>query len=148
MVQYHESSTFPTSRERVWSLLRAHLDDLTISRIHPLIRSQRTTGRPSEGVTVVERSIDVRGRLLASTWKITYAPPDRARWEIVASEGPWAPGSSVENTYADVPGGTEIRTHADVRISVLPFFLSQKRTVRRIFDDIEREDRVFAAGST
>ena len=139
MVVYEDSDLFPAPREIVWRLLRDHLDDAKILVIHPLIKSQKTVSR-SDSETVVDRTIDVRRKMLKSRWKLTYQPPERARWEIVESEGPWAPGSHIDVTYADVPGGTRITARGDLTISVLPFFLSQKRTVPKVLNDVHIED--------
>jgi hypothetical protein len=145
MAEYDEEGLFPFSRDRVWKLLTAHLDDATITRIHPLIRSQNTVRRTSDEV-VVQRSIDVRGKLLGSQWKLTYRPPESARFEILASDGPWTPGSFVENHYSDVPGGTLIRSHLNLTVKGLPFFLPQKSVVRRVMTTIDNEDRAFLNG--
>ncbi|HZY92706.1 MAG TPA: SRPBCC family protein [Thermoplasmata archaeon] len=142
MVEYRDDSVFPAPRDRVWQLLAAHQDDATIGRIHPLIRTQRTVSRTETG-SVVERTIDARGKLYRSTWKLTYRAPEFSRWEVVTSEGPWAVGSYVENSYTDAPGGTRIQTHGDLRITVLPFFLPQRRFVRNVLESVDTEDRAF-----
>jgi hypothetical protein len=142
MVEFSESDLFPFPRDRVWTLLRAHLDDAMIGRIHPLIRAQRTI-TTSGTETTVQRSIDVRGKLLTSQWKVTLRPPEYSRYEILASEGPWSEGSSVENHYSDAPGGTKIESRMRLHIQVLPFFLPQRPISRRILNDIDREDRAF-----
>jgi hypothetical protein len=146
MVAYEDETVFPAPRDRVWKLLDAHLDDKTIGSIHHLIKAQSTVSRSGPD-SVVDRTIDARGRLLRSRWKITYRPPDLARWEILDSEGPWAKGTYIENTYSDVPGGTMIHGRGDMQISVLPFFLSQKRTINKVFADIHAEDLAFAQRS-
>jgi hypothetical protein len=142
MVEYEESDLFPFPRDRLWKLLLAHNDSATIGRIHPLIRSQATVAKNGDETTL-QRMIDVRGRALSSQWKITFRPPDYSSYEILASEGPWAEGSSVENHYSDAPGGTLIRSRIKLRISVLPFFLPQKAMSRRILNTIDIEDRAF-----
>ena len=77
---------------------------------------------------------------MRSRWKITYRPPQMARWEILESEGPWAPGSYIESAYSAAPGGTLIHSHGDLRIKVLPFFMPQKSTIRKVLDTIYDED--------
>jgi hypothetical protein len=139
MVVYEDESLFPAPRDAVWKLLEAHLDDQTILGIHPQIVAQRTVSR--EGPTiVVDRTIDVRGKRLNSRWKLTYKAPDTARWEIQTSEGPWAPGSYLETTYLEAPGGTLIRARGELKVSVLPFFIPQKGVIRGAFETIHRED--------
>jgi hypothetical protein len=144
MVEYEESEVFPFSRERVWRLLQAHNDEATIGRIHPLIKSQKTLSKDGDETTL-QRSIDVRGKQLNSQWKITFRPPGFSRYEVLASEGPWSQGSSVENHYSEAPGGTMIQSRMKLHISVLPFFLPQKTMSRRILNDIDKEDRAFLA---
>lgn len=139
MVVYEDEDLFPAPREIVWRLLRDHIDDAKVLVIHPLIKSQKTVSH-TDSEAVVDRVIDVRRKLLKSRWKITYHPPQRARWEILESEGPWATGSSIDVSYAEVPGGTQIKARGDLSISVLPFFLSQKRTVHSVFNDVHAED--------
>jgi hypothetical protein len=142
MVDYQEDQLFPFPRDRVWQLLRAHMDDTTISRIHPLIQSQKTVSTSGDA-TVLDRRIDARGKVLASTWRVTNRPPDYTKWEVIASNGPYAVGSWLENTYSQEAAGTRIRTHGDLRISVLPFFLPQRRFIRGVLDTIDAEDQNF-----
>ena len=142
MVVYEDQTLFPAARVDLWRLLDAHLDDTRISSIHPLIRSQRTV-RTEDGARILERTIDARGRLLTSTWKLTYRPPDWSRWEVVRSEGPWAEGSFVETSYTDAPGGTRLETTGELKITVLPFLIPQRGVVRRVMDDVDAEDRAF-----
>jgi hypothetical protein len=139
MVDYDGEFVLPFPRERVWKLLHDHLDDALISRIHPLIKRQRTISTTGD-LTVVERTIDARGKLVTSEWRVTVRPPDLFRWEILTSEGPYSPGSWLENTYVDEPGGTRVRTRGSLRISVLPFFLPQRAFINRVFDSIDTED--------
>jgi hypothetical protein len=139
MVEYEDTDLFPAPREVVWKLLRDHVDDAKVLVIHPLIQSQKTVSR-TDTETVVDRVIDVRRKLLPSRWKLTYHPPQKARWDIVESKGPWAPGSYLDVTYDEAHGGTQITARGDLTISVLPFFLSQKRTVRSVLNDVHAED--------
>lgn len=145
MVGYESDERFPFPRERLWTLLQDHLDDSRVSRIHPLIRQQRTTSRDGDSV-IVDRSIDARGKLLSSQWKITYRPPDSSRWEIVSGPGPYAPGSWIENSYSEEGAVTRIRTRGEVTISVLPFFLPQRPVLRRVLDSIDSEDQRYLRG--
>ena len=139
MVAYDEEELFPAPREIVWKLLNDHLNDAKIVDIHPLITSQTTVGREG-GAVIVDRVIEVRRKPRKSRWKLTYEPPERARWEVVESEGPWTPGSHLEATYAEAGKETRIRAHGDVTVLELPFFLSQPRVIRKVFNDIHTED--------
>jgi len=145
MVDYQDQELFPAPRDRVWTLLKAHLDDAKIPQIHSLIRSQVTVSHSGDEWTF-DRTIDARGKLLKSRWKLTYRPPGFGRWEVVSGEGPWAEGSYIESTYAEAPEGTLIKSHGDLKIKVLPFFMPQKSTIERVLGDIESEDRSYIRG--
>jgi hypothetical protein len=142
MVRYADDDVFPAPRAAVWKLLAAHQKDELIHAIHPLVLHQ-TTVQPGSPESIVERVIDVRGKPMRSRWKLTNRPPEYARWEILESEGPWSPGSYVENQYGEVPGGTRIVTRADLHVKVLPFFFLQGMVIRKVLGDIDVEDRVF-----
>ncbi|MCI4331959.1 MAG: SRPBCC family protein [Thermoplasmata archaeon] len=139
MISYDDESVFPAPKDAVWKLLRSHLDDQAIGAIHPLILGQKTVSQEGD-VTIVDRTIDVRGKKLASRWKITYHAPDSARWEIQSSEGPWAPGSFLEMSYSDAPGGTLVRTRGELKVSVLPFFIPQKGVIRKALETVHQDD--------
>jgi hypothetical protein len=139
MVLYEDVGDFPAASEALWTLLQAHLDDERIHSIHPLVLTQQTLSR-SGSETIVERTIDARGKSMRSKWKITYLPPEVARWEIVESEGPWKAGTYLENRYSPVPGGTRVRSRGELKISVLPFFLPQKPVIHRVLDQLDAED--------
>ena len=139
MVSYDEEEVIAAPRHIVWKLLNDHLDDTKILTIHPLVQSQKTVRR-TDAEVVVDRVIDVRRKMMPSRWKLTYRPPEQARWEVLEGEGPWSPGSYLELRYEDVPGGTRLRSHGELSISVLPFFLSQQRTVARALTDLSVED--------
>ena len=139
LVAYEEDELIAAPRAIVWKLLGDHLDETKILTIHPLIQSQKTVSRTDSEV-VLDRVIDVRRKMMKSRWKLTYHPPERARWEVLESEGPWSPGTYLEVQYEEVPGGTRLRSRGELNINVLPFFLSQKRTVDRVLTDISVED--------
>jgi hypothetical protein len=145
MVDYQDEQLFPFPRDRVWKLLQDHLDDSLISRIHPLVKQQRTISKSGDS-TVVDRTIDARGKLLASQWRVTARPPDYFRWEILASHGPYATGGWMEHTYTDEGAQTRIRSRGNLTISVLPFFLPQRTFVRRVLDMIDDEDQRYLRG--
>lgn len=142
MVEYESDQLFPFPRDRVWKLLQDHFDDSLIGRIHPLIKQQRTVSRTGD-LTIVERTIDARGKLLNSEWRITARPPESYRWEILTSRGPYSPGSWMESTFAEEGTGTRIRARGSLRISVLPFFLPQRPTIARVMDSIDEEDQKY-----
>jgi len=139
MVAYEDEDLIPAPREVVWRLLTDHLNDAKIVDIHPLIQSQKTVSQSGHEV-VVDRVIDVRRKLKKSRWKITYDPPDHGRWEVVESEGPWAPGSYLDLTYAAEGKNTRVRARGELTILQLPFLLSQERMLRSVFNDVFTED--------
>jgi hypothetical protein len=139
MVAYEDDGLFPATLEALWKLLEAHRDDAAISRVHPQVLSQRTLSR-TDTEAIVERTIDAREKPLRSKWRITLHPPDVYRWDILASEGPWAVGNFIENRYSPSPGGTRIQSRGELKITVLPFFLSQRSFIRRILGDLDTED--------
>jgi len=139
MVTYDDEDLIPAPREVVWRLLTDHLNHAKIVDIHPLIQSQKTVSQSGHEV-VLDRVIDVRRKLKKSRWKLTFDPPDHARWEVVESEGPWAPGSYLDLTYIEEGKSTRVRAHGELTIVQLPFFLSQERTIRSVFNDIHTED--------
>jgi hypothetical protein len=98
MVDYQYEQLFPYSRDLVWKLLQDPLDDSLIVRVHPLVKHQRTISKGGD-TTVVDRTIEARGKLLTSQWRVTARPPDSFRWEVLTSNGPYAAGSWMENTY-------------------------------------------------
>ena len=142
MVEYADEDLIEAPRPVVWKLLLDHLDDAKAPEIHPLIQSQKTVSR-TETETVVDRVTDVRRKPMKSRWKYTFHPAERARWEILESEGPWTPGSYLDLRYDDVPGGTRVFARGELTIGVLPFFLSQKRTVVQLLTDLSVEDWAF-----
>ena len=139
MKQYHDDGIINAPISAVWKLIDSHLDDAVIHSIHPELLEQTTESRGTPD-TFVNRIIDVRGRRMASRWKLTFRPPEFYRWEIVGGEGPWQTGTYVENTYSEVPGGTRMVTQGQLYISVLPFFLPQGVMIRRILSQIEAQD--------
>jgi hypothetical protein len=141
-LEIHEEAVFPVMREAIWKLLAAHLDDAAISRIHPLLTAQKTISRDDSQV-LLDRWTNVRGKVLRSRWKVTVRPPELYRWDIVEGEGPWTPGNFIENTYASVDSGTQVRSRGDLKISVVPFFLPQKSLIRRVLDQLDSEDLAF-----
>ncbi|HYA70851.1 MAG TPA: SRPBCC family protein [Thermoplasmata archaeon] len=139
MVAYDDEDVIDAPRAVVWKLLADHMNDAKIVEIHPLIQSQKTVERTGDSV-VVDRVIDVNRKMRKSRWKISYQPPDHARWEVLESEGPWATGTYLDLTYFDEGKATRVRARGELAILNLPFFLSQPRTVRRVLNDIQTED--------
>jgi hypothetical protein len=145
MVDYHDEAILPFPRQRIWQLIDAHLDPALIGRIHPLIRSQETvTSRPEE--TVLQRTIDVRGELMNSRWRLTSQPPEMFRWEVLQSDGPWAEGTWLENRYSEVPAGTRVESRGKLKVSVLPFLIPQSPVIRRVLSDLDVEDIAYLKG--
>ncbi len=140
MVDYASDEVMPFPRERIWQLLDDHLDEEKVARIHPRITRQSTVSRDASSI-VLARSIDARGRLLRSRWRITARPPDTYRWEILEGEGPYATGSWMESSYTEEARGTRVRSEGRLRLTVVPFLLPQGPVIRRVLDSIDAEDR-------
>jgi len=139
MIQYSDDDLIEAPREVLWKLLGEHLDDTKIATIHPLVQSQ-TTVRRSDSEVVVDRVIDVRRKLKKSRWRFVLEPPEKFRWEILESDGPWASGTYLELKYEEVPNGTHITARGSLTLVGLPFFLSQPRTVATVLNDLRTED--------
>jgi hypothetical protein len=142
MPEYHEEYDFPFPIDRVWKLLEAHLDEGTLREIHPQIKAQKTLRR-SPNEVLVQRTIEVRGKLLTSEWKIAFRPPEFLRYDILSGDGPYETGSFVEVHYTAGPGRTHFRTHVKGRITVVPFFLPQGVVLKRVLAGIDAEDEAF-----
>ncbi|MGA8303815.1 MAG: hypothetical protein WA691_09975 [Thermoplasmata archaeon] len=142
MAEYLEETDFPFPIDRVWKLLEAHLDDATLPQIHPKIKAQKTLHR-SPNEALVQRTIEARGKLLTSEWRIGFRPPEFLRYDIVSGDGPYATGSFVEIHYSEGPGRTHFRTHVKGRITVVPFFLPQATVLKRVLADIDAEDEAY-----
>jgi hypothetical protein len=138
-VAYEDEDLIPAPRDVVWRLLRDHLDDAKIVDLHPLVLAQRTVSRTGDEV-VLDRRIDVSRKTRTSRWKVVYQPPERARWELLTSEGPWAPGSYLEVTYEQVRDGTRLRARGDLAVLPRPRLASPERAVRTLLNDQRTED--------
>ena len=142
MVVYEDEEVIEAPRDVIWRLLSDHLNDAKVMEIHPLIQSQKTVER-SGTTAVVDRVIDVRRKMKKSRWKLTYEAPDHVRWEVLESEGPWTPGTYLDLTYTAVGKTTRVHARGELTILNLPFFLSQRRTVHSVLNDISTEDAWF-----
>ena len=144
MVRLVDEGVFPRSREQLWKFLDLHTADDVIHSIHRGVLDQRTLSTSGEEI-LLARTLDARGKARAVRWKITAHRPDWIRWEIVeAPEGPMALGSYLLNRYSDDPGGTRVQTESEIRIVGVPGFL-QKRVVRGVLAEIDREDLAYLA---
>jgi hypothetical protein len=145
MVRYTDESTVPVARDRIWRLLELHAQDDQITRVHPEVVSQQTLSQ-APGEYTAKRSVKILRKLATATWKVTSAPPDRYRWEVLDGNGPWTAGSYLSIQYADVPGGTRLTTEGDLTVVGIPGFL-QNRIVRLVLGRIDNEDAAFLAKS-
>ena len=144
MARYAEQGVLAVSRDRLWEFLELHVDDASITKIHPDVRGQTTRSHEGDSY-VVERSILFRRKLVPSVWKISYHKPDFARWEILeSSAGPMAPGSFLENRYSDDPGGTLVSTEGELTVVGFPKFF-QRRVVRFAINHIDDQDVAYLA---
>ena len=141
MAEYVDEGVFPLPRDKLWAFLDEHWDPALIGQIHQDIVGQKLLSR-SENGAVLERTIRFRGKDLRSVWTVTWQRPDRIRWDISESVGPMASGSYLENTYADAPGGTFVRSHGEITVTGFPKFL-MRRIVRTAMGSIDRQDREY-----
>lgn len=141
MVEYTDEGLFPLARPALWKFLETHADPAVITQIHPDILRQVIVSRTDSEV-VADRLIRARKKQLTSRWKLTSEKPDRQRWDIIGGDGPMAVGSWLSNTYSDAPGGTFVRTQAEITIVGVPGFL-QRRLVRSVIRGIDHQDLAY-----
>jgi len=138
MGRFTMQSVFPAPRERLWRVLKLHVEDDQIGRIHPNFLFQRQVSREGNR-WVLERKIRLLGRNYTTTWTVEMTPPETYRWEIVASDGLLVPGSYVENKYTDAEdGGTKVSTTVQMTLKGVPGFLQNwmiKRNLSRGDDE-------------
>lgn len=137
MVHYEAEETLAVPLAKLWTFLNLHTTP-EIANIHTEIQAQERVGPPGREMTL-KRTIDMRGKTVHSTWKVTSSPPWSSRWEVLEGTGPWAPGTYLENTYTEVAGGTRVRSVGDLKVVGVPFFL-QKRIVGAVLDHISDQD--------
>ncbi len=148
MVRVEVEGVIPVSRDALWKVLARHLDDGTISKIHPSIQSQKTISqegtRSYQGlslteITTVEREVITAGRRWKCTWRMRVSPPNEYRFEVLASSGVLAAGSYISNSYSDSSRGTRIVTVGEMHPLGIPRFL-QGWLVRRNLNRADKED--------
>ncbi len=148
MVKIEMEGLIPMPRDRLWMVLASHLNDATISKIHPSILSQKTLGQEGKRsyqdltlieITTVEREVITMGRRWKCTWRIKVSPPEEYRFEVLTSSGVLAPGSYINNTYSDSSMGTRIVTVGEMRPLGIPRFL-QSWLVKRRLNQADNED--------
>lgn len=140
MPHYEDEETIPVDLAKLWSFLDRHTTP-EISRIHTEILAQDIVSASAQE-TVMKRTIDMRGKQVHSTWKITVARPTMTKWEILEGDGPWAPGSWLENTYTEVNGQVKVRSVGELKVVGVPFFL-QKKVLHMVLDHVSEQDHSF-----
>ncbi len=148
MVKIEVEGLIPIPRDRLWKVLARHLEDTAIGKIHPSILSQLTIEREGtrsyqdltlSEITTVEREMRTAGRKWKCTWRINVSPPEKYRFEVLASSGVLAPGSYISNTYYDSAGGTRIVTIGEMHPLGIPRFL-EGWLVKRRLNRADKED--------
>ena len=148
MVKIEVEGLIPIPRDRLWRVLARHLEDDEIGKIHPSILSQLTIEREGarsfqglelSAITTVERELRTAGRRWKCTWRINVSPPEKYRFEVLASSGVLAPGSYINNTYYDSPEGTRIVTVGEMHPLGVPRFM-QGWLVKRRLNRADSED--------
>jgi Polyketide cyclase / dehydrase and lipid transport len=145
MVHYEEEDFLPVPRAKLWEFLTLHGQDDDILKIHPDIVAQTKVGDVDGGYTVQRTIKFLRGRLVTSTWKITFHPPDSYGWEILDGDGPWAPGTHLTVRYEEAPGGTRLKVEGELTVVGIPGFL-QKLVVRSALKRVGEQDNAFLHG--
>jgi hypothetical protein len=147
-VKIEVEGMIPIPRDRLWKVLARHLDDESIVKIHPSILSQVTIDREGtrsyqdltlSEITTVERDMRTAGRNWKCTWRISVSPPEKYRFEVLASSGVLAPGSYISNTYSEASQGTRIVTVGEMHPLGVPRFL-QGWLVKRRLNKADNED--------
>jgi len=138
VVTVSEHSVFPAPREDLWKVLRLHLDDEVITRIHPNIQSQKRVGAEGDR-SVMERTVRYYGRTFGLTVRYDMVPPERFRWEIIGSTAGVTPGSYVENRYEDAGSATNVNTRGEMTLRGVPKLL-EGLFVSRLLGQADTED--------
>ncbi len=141
MVRLRMESVFPASREKLWSVLKLHVDDDVIGRIHPRVLSQQQISKDGDR-WVLQRKVRSFGKSLSLKMRVEMAPPEMYRWEIIESDGGVTPGSYVENKYGEAGDGTTVSTTGEMTLQGVPGFL-QRWIVERRLDGADKEDLLY-----
>lgn len=138
MVRLRMDSVFPASRDELWRVLKMHVEDDVIGRIHPRILSQQRLSMDGNR-WVLQRRVRSFGKTFGLKMRVEMAPPEMYRWEIIESDGGVAPGSYVENRYGEADGGTTVSTTGEMTLQGVPGFL-QTWIVGGRLDRADKED--------
>jgi hypothetical protein len=138
MIKLSMESVFPASRENLWRVLKLHVEDDVIGRIHPRILSQQQISK-DRNLWVLQRKAHSFGRSFGLKMRVEMAPPEMYRWEIIASDGGVAPGSYVENKYSEAGEGTIVSTKVEMTLKGVPGLL-QKWIIDRGLSGADQED--------
>lgn len=112
MVRFRSEGRFEVPREAVWTLAKAHEDEMEARRIHPWIRHQRLI-EEGDDLTVVEQEVLLPMEMTCEV-EIALYPPKRRTMTWLS--GPME-GSKVIHRYRDDgDGGTEVEVTGDLRV--------------------------------
>jgi len=139
MARFTMQSVFPAPMEQLWKVLKLHVEDDQIGRIHPnWVLSQRQVSMEGNR-WVMERKLRLLGKNYSTTMAVEMASPEMFRWEVVAADGLLVPESYVENRYTEAGEGTKVSTTVDMRLKDVPGFL-QGWMLKRFLSQGDDED--------
>ena len=139
MAPFTMQSVFPAPLEQLWIVLKLHVEDDQIGRIHPnWVLSQRLVNMEGNR-WVLERKLRLLGKNYTTTMAVEMASPETFRWEIVAADGLLIPGSYVENRYTEAGERTKVSTTVDMSLKGVPGFL-QSWMLKRFLSQGDDQD--------
>jgi len=138
MTRFKMESVFPAPRDQLWRVLKLHVEDDQILRIHPSFLSQRQISR-EENRWVLERKVRLLGRNYTFTMAVEMTPPETYKWEIMTSNGLLDPGSYVENRYTEAEERTKVSTTVQMTLKHVPGHL-QGWMIKRNLSQADDED--------
>lgn len=124
----------------LWTFLDRHVSP-EISRIHPEILAQKVVSSSGRR-TIFQRTIEVQDKRFSSTWRITIERPRAMRWEIVEGDGPWAPGTWLDNSYTESHEKVKVRSVGELELVGVPSAL-QTKIIRTVLDQVSAQDRTY-----
>jgi len=139
MARFTMQSVFPAPLEQLWKVLKLHVEDDQIRRIHPnWVLSQRLVSMEGNR-WVLERKLRLLGKNYTTTMAVEMASPATFRWEIVAADRLLIPRSYVENRYTEAGVRTKVSTTVDMSLKSVPGFL-QSWILKRFLSQADDQD--------
>lgn len=111
MVRFRSEGRFEVPREVVWTLAKAHEDEMETRRIHPWVRHQRLI-EEGDGIAVVEQEVLLPLEMTCEVEIASYPPKRRTMTWL---SGPLE-GSKVIHRYHEDGDATEVEITGDLRV--------------------------------